>query len=445
MSAVLLVSLQIVTIITVCTEAAMTSSSSKPLYSQQIGRNSSENSAPGYGLSRKVFQECVESGFVSNSVKAHLYTFVSTGITQCWMYCVVVYRCWYISYDAFTSSCSLFDISAWIFLDDSNLNLTASKSCMDFHLDAPMGSNLSKTLSLSQSGSHGFLIRNNIVIISCLNKRHIPENNTETLKDVSYGLTWRSCNEASKWMLQKVQNVDSYYYISPMGEPDFCLDARIHSQSEEFSDRDLVQAFVTKCGRNSTQMMVIRPSLMGFDDDSIVKYDIYSLSGSQENGNFYILFTGDEVNDRESLSQVSFIDPQFYPPTKNQICSLSQFSTRRGTVKNKENLPFFLAGQKVEVQCDQGYGVESLNFTGHQVVECNTGVKPLPCSRIPQRRPRKDTEGEGGGGNGQYLIMMVAIVSSISMAVFIVVLMVKKKSGEVPESDRVSKNTLETM
>ena len=435
-----LLALHMVTTITMCTEVAVSSPSPGPDFSRQTGRNSSQNTAQGSGLDSDMLQECIESSSVPNPQKGHLYTFTSVGISQCWMFCKYLFKCWDFTFDPLSSTCSMFDINSVIFLDESSLNLSVSKRCMES--DSPKGSNFSETLSLSESNSPGFLIRNDVGIISCLSTRGIPESKTATLTDASYGLTWRSCNKATRWMLRGVNEVELYYHISPVGDSDLCLDVRMLIPSRENMYGNLTQAFVAKCGNNSSQMMTIPPSLMVSYDNSTVKYSIYSVSELQESGYFSILFTGENVHDSESLCDISFINPKFYPQSDNQICSISQFSTRHGTVRNKENLPFFLAGQTVEVLCNQGYGVKSLNFTSLQVVVCNKSARPLPCTRIASSRQTRETE--VGREKSRYLILMVAIVSSISVVVLITAFMMRKRPREDSENVAESKNTLET-
>ena len=439
----LLLSLHMVITINICTGVEVSSPSPVPHFPRHTGRNSSLNTvlnAEGFGLDNHMLKDCIDFGSVPNPLKGHLYTFTSAGLSQCWMYCKFLFKCWDIIFDTLSSTCSMFDINAVIFVRQSSANLTVSKRCMES--GAPIGSNFSETLSLSQSDSPGFLIRNAVAIISCLNKRGMPENETVTLRDVSYGLTWRSCNKANRWMLREVESEEFYFHISPVGEPDLCLDVRMFIPTRENMYENLTQAFVAKCGNYSSQMMTIPPSLMVSYDDSTVKYSIYSISELQDSGYFSILFTGEDVCDCESLTDIAFINPKFYPPSDNQICSISQFATRHGTVRNKENLPFFLPGQKVEVFCNQGYGVKSLNFTSLQVVVCNKRARPLPCTRIAPSRLKRETE--GGREKSRYLILMVAIVSSISVVVLIAALMVRKRPREGSENVAESKNTLET-
>ena len=173
--------------------------------------------------------------------------------------------------------------------------------------------------------------------------------------------------------------------------------------------------------------------------------------GSDRNLN--IIFTGEEVISSKSLQGLLFKDPAHYQET-SPSCPISQFSVPHSTVRNTDNLPFFLPGHQVEILCDQGYGVKRLNYTTLQIVMCpgeaSTGeatlgevtpgevtpgeVTPRYCSRIiPRRTSCRGRHKEEKMVDLRYLFVVIAIVSSTIAVGLLVVLVMRRRREEEEE------------
>ena len=119
-------------------------------------------------------------------------------------------------------------------------------------------------------------------------------------------------------------------------------------------------------------------------------------------------------------------------------CSLSQFTLPHGRVRNKENLPFFLLGQEVEIKCEEGYGVRRLNYTALQTLVCSQGAKPRPCTRIHRNRSTA-----ANSDKSCHLFQVAAIVSTTIVVILVVVLL--RSRGERSKTKCEAAETMKTV
>ena len=199
----------------------------------------------------------------------------------------------------------------------------------------------------------------------------------------------------------------------------------------------MAQVVLAKCreispkNSDDSQVMFVRVD-EGLNSAMPTRHSIYSIS--EANGT--ILFTENELNLGKCLHAVSFKDPVLY---QHSSCHLSQFSISHAMVRNPHSLPFFLTGQEVEVECDQGYGVRRFNYSTLQTLVCSEDTRPRPCTRITPRKScrgkNKNKAGEEGREKLHYLFLVLAIVSTIIAVVLLVVLMMTKRKIEHADTD----------
>ena len=376
-----------------------------------------------------------------------LNTFSTAGARQCWMYCRYAIKCLAMSFQVMDGTCSLL---AEYREDESmygaeDVHVAVSKNCMESDNKNSAGANLTEIVSLSSSGT-GFLIQQVSSALVCLaaGKRMLRAEDKEM-----YRVTWKSCAESTttRWIMRPVGHLESedkasseLYQISPADQLDLCLDVHISEKGQ-----GAMEAVLKKCrevsksstGSHNAQMMLVKIEHSGSfpNTNSHDAYSIFSTAGVEpDDDSITILFTSDEVDNSKSLHGVSFRKPAFYeePPR----CTLSQFSTPHGSVRNKENLPFFLPGHQVDVECDRGFGVRLLNYTTLQTVVCSQAAKPLPCTRIV---PKKGCRSKGNKENKRkgalrYPFLIVAIVSLAIVGALLMILM-KTKRKKIGNAD----------
>ena len=269
-------------------------------------------------------------------------------------------------------------------------------------------------------------------------------------EDQSYLLTWASCaDQGARWILREVEhadivtsaNEDEYrlYTVHPQNNPGMCFDTVLNKSNR-------TQVILTKC-KNSfraiaeeTQLMYLETytlshSLGASASPSYSIFSAFKKNLQNQKNRLKILHTGTNPSKLEALYGLKFLDPG---DVLTRFCSLSQLSTLNGRVRNEYGLPFVLYGQKVEVRCDPGYGVRSLNYSGLQTILCTNTSRALPCRRIGSNSKKKNKSsknrgGRSGGGSGVLdLTLVVAIASSVIAAILAAVLAVtlrRRKRG----------------
>ena len=378
------------------------------------------------------FSACLQTGWTIFPNDGHLATFTTAGAHQCWLYCKHIFRCFALSFDITNGTCSL-RTRDYLTLQQKRVRphyFTLNKFCMEKDQRISPGLSISEAVSLSQSGS-GVLIRQDGAGLACLTGRKTPSE-TEI-----YRLSWKSCTEAGRWDLKNVEiqnDALEYYQITSAEEPDFCLDIIY----DEIDGGIGVRAVLAKC-RDITLANQEDPQIMFVTiASSIIGYERQAINSVA--GLSYTLFTGTgyDISDAESLYGVTFEDPDQYQ-SGAQSCPLHQFSVPDGRVKNKDNVPIILPGDKVEIQCDKGYGVRGLNWTTVQTVTCSQDAKPRLCKRFSPTEACQG--GDMGKGKLYFLFMVVAIVSTVSAGVLLVMLLKVEKRGNngVEEGDTVQK------
>ena len=413
-----------------------------------------------------------------------LFSFRTIGAEVCSQYCLALTRCEIVSFHFLTGMCLLFSDHA-TFTRDLGTEVAQSvamfKSCVEEERSGvdilTTGASILLAVSLSHTGT-GFYIQQRSVrnqdpmclaigeeITASLSSsdgenesgNEVEENTnfsedldievityTDTTKNpLGDQLIWVSCAKGTRWSLHEVDNseirnleslnVSLLYRIQPTNSPEKCVDAIVNESN--FS-----QAILRKCIKSlKSQLMYLEPSSLSMSNDS---YSIFSAPEKNlqlrrhGRGHPNILHTGSfRTSKLESLFAVKFVDPA---KLQTRSCSLLQLSTHHGTVRNENNLPFILPGHVVEVQCDPGYGVRSLNYSGIQTVVCTDTSTPLPCRRIESKKKKpcksrgRGTAGTSGRGVKD-LTLMVAVVSSVLVVILAVALAVtlgrRKKSG----------------
>ena len=313
---------------------------------------------------------------------------------------------------------------------ENDISVTLEKACLELSKKEFPGEKEHGVEFLSISGM-GFLIEKAMVQIStCLAKG----NSLETEADVSYSLIWRPCEEGSKWFLKgfHLEGVD-LYQISPADELDLCLDVPV-------AKNGLKTAILTTCRRvlhekEDRQLIFVTKQISRSD---LNQYSIYSTPGDEKS--LDILFTGtDWTKSTKSLDGVVFRGPSFHQE-EQLSCSLSQFSIPHGVMRNKENVPYVLAGSQVEIQCDQGYGVNKRsNYTSMQTVVCSEDAKPQPCTRIISTKPGRVRNKESGKEDLYHLFLTVGIVSTIIAVMLLVMLLKKRRQQKNTETEDLGK------
>ena len=385
--------------------------------------------------------DCFKSDVAKDPDEGHLNTFIITGALQCWLYCKSNFKCQSLSFDILSSTCSLFNGDINIMSNhevENGISVTLEKACLELSKKEFPGEKEHGVEFLSISGM-GFLIEKAMVqISSCLAKG----NSLETEADVSYSLIWRPCEEGSKWVMKetkhqlqgfKLEGVVDLYQISPADELDLCLDVTV-------AKNGLNTAILTTCRRvlhnkedRQLIFMINKPSIPAMN-----QYSIYSTPGDEKS--LDILFTGtDWTKSTKSLDGVVFRGPSFHQE-EQLSCSLSQFSIPHGVMRNKENVPYVLAGSQVEIQCDQGYGVNKRsNYTSMQTVVCSEDAKPQPCTRIISNKPCRVRNKENGKENLYHLFLTVGIVSTIIAVMLLVMLLKKRRQQKNTETEDLGK------
>jgi len=250
---------------------------------------------------------------------------------------------------------------------------------------------------------------------------------------------WAPCTEGRKWVLKELEDreleaeEDDVYQLSPADELELCLDVLQDGMSR--------RAILSTCRNVSDkeedpQLIFVRSEL------SISYQDVYSILskfGGKYSGD--PIFTGKGViNYAKSFYGVSFREPSFYEQEGTSPCPLSQFSTPHGVMRNKENVPYVLAGSQVEIQCDQGYGVNKRsNYTSMQTVVCSEDAKPQPCTRIISTKPGRVRNKESGKEDLYHLFLTVGIVSTIIAVMLLVMLLKKRRQQKNTETEDLGK------
>ena len=271
-----------------------------------------------------------------------------------------------------------------------------------------------------------------------------------------------------------------FYRISLSENPGLCLQS--HDSADGMSTAVLTKCRIYTGNETDPQVMFVRIDTnlapMPPYGPPIQRKSIYSISGIGSvfgsDRNLNIIFTGEEVISSKSLQGLLFKDPAHYQET-SPSCPISQFSVPHSTVRNTDNLPFFLPGHQVEILCDQGYGVKRLNYTTLQIVVCpgevSTGEEtpgeatpgeatpgegtpgeviphgevtpgeatpgeatPRYCSRIiPRRTSCRGRHKEEKMVDLRYLFVVIAIVSSTIAVGLLVVLVMRRRREEEEE------------
>ena len=399
----------------------------------------------------KVLKGCLSSTWKIDPRKGLIHSFTTTGAIQCWRYCDVIFRCAALSYEIINSTCSLFNKDQKTRRDPRQnktiLSTTLLKLCMeDERIEkSSVGANITEVEYLSQSGK-GFMIQNTDATIACLTKGQQPI----VLPGVDgvYPLKWSSCTGSSRWVLNPVKH-ESYkmpgqqlFQISPVGDKDLCIDVQVVGG---------IKPAVLKTCRNislteeDAQLMFVMLEPGTFHGSDTAKHSIYSISGieGKDSDTVSILFT--ELSEvtyydwARSLYGISFRSPDMY--NDHPSCSLSQFSLPHGAVRNKQNVPFFLLGQEVEIECEVGYGVRRLNYTALQTLVCSPGAKPRPCTRIYWNR-NVAKEGNANSDNLCHLFQVGAIVSTTLVGALVVLML--RSRGEQSKMKHEAAETMKT-
>ena len=373
------------------------------------------------------FMPCFSIDIPKDPDKGHLNTFSTTGALQCWLYCKSNFKCFSLSFEILSSTCSLFDGDSIMSNREveKGFSITLEKHCMEMSKKTSLGASITDIIYLSISGV-GFLIEQALYQITCLTKGKSLRTKPED--DVSYRLKWKPCKEGSKWVLKdpvrqdlEVEGVD-LYQISPADELDLCLEVLVAEDGLKMAILSTCRSLLPE--EEDPQLFFVRIEQTIIDQDL---HSIFSRPGSEKF--FDILFTGKDFNYlANSLFGISFREPSFYEQEGKSSCPLSQFSTPHGVMRNKENVPFVLPGSQVEIQCDQGYGVKNRNYTPTQTLVCSEDAKPQLCTKSSRVRNK-----ENGKEDLCHFFLTVGIVSTI-IAVMLLVMLLKKK-GQQKKTD----------
>ena len=393
---------------------------------------------------------CSDSIWDMNPKAGLFHTFTAMGVHNCWLYCKATFKCHALIYEFINSTCLLFNKdfqSLWKGKKEL-LHVSLVKACMveQENATASVGASIPEIVSLSRSGIGFFILQgyhsSYQTTVPCLAKREKSKRKFISYDAEIYRVTWEHCKvgTTTRWVLKEALGMGiDLYQISLADEPELCLDVELDVESEYDPSMQVIvskcrDVFLTNLTKEDPQIMLITAAR----EDS-TKHSIFSISGIIEEKQHTILFTGNDMNHRDSLEGISLMDPMFFNQTEEQpYCALSQFYTHHGKVRNKENVPFFLRGSKVDIHCDQGYGVKFHNFSGLQTLKCDKDAKPLPCRRII---PKKSCGGKNADKELSHVVfMMLAIVSTIVALILLVVLMMlKRKTGNDEDEKKEAK------
>ena len=300
-------------------------------------------------------QSCISrKGLASYPRSSVLYSFKTTDLQQCWRYCKVTGQCEVFLFHFITRICSLYKNNMLIYQLESDPNISvAMLECLEC---------IGEVREVIEKSKSGVLIK---MLQKCLSVEH-SENGT----NYNYQLSWKNCKKADLWRLSKIEN-----YSGANNDRDFVRISKINSNLElnwMIKDGGFGLIFPNEKSNISSRSLLIDKSTIIVG--SVCKFEINS--NLDEHDVYPVqLNTMDGQHPSLPLTSISFALP-FSP----ERCSLQQFSVQHGVVINLEEVPYFLPGTSVQIQCKPGYGVKALNYTPSQRVICHKSTRPRPCS-----------------------------------------------------------------
>ena len=274
--------------------------------------------------------------------------------TNCWNYCMLTRGCALFSYQFVTGMCSLHNHTELIFHRSTSFNLAVlDMECLDC-----LGE-IADVVKLSKAGvqiKHVFTGK-------CLTTSS-EKMEWDGLK--GYQLTWRNCSRAARWIvtwadiwkkLVRISQLDSKWGIDwTRGEQKVAY----LTKEKNINNQGLL---LERKGLNGCLYRVLGPEEID-DTGKVVRWIIFSTRP----------YNDSNIKFNYTLNKIKII-----PPIPGPVCPLRQFAVKHGRVLNDNNVPFFLPGSTVTVQCNAGYGVKTLNKSVDQELKCSVNARPKRC------------------------------------------------------------------
>ena len=352
-------------------------------------------------------------------------SFQTAGSYDCWRYCKISKSCKAISFDITNSTCSLLNRLYQLIIEKSSegKSVTLEKACVK--TTNGMDAEMAVETSLEKGGV--LIMEGNKLDNTCLVATQTLTDNNQT----SIRLSWKNCYGAEKWIIVRTVTYTSRKYLnyrfSPANIPTHCLDVEYKGS--------IATAVLNECdeGNNNQTMYLLKSYAHASVKDHSFYIHSQGLKEQKKEGDL-ILSIENNREDYEFLEGILFQNPDNY--TELHFCPIPQLSIPHGEPKNGANLPWFLPGHTVTVECDEGYGVAGLNVSPVQEVVCSEDAKPKPCLRV-NKVGGNDKEPQQGISSG-----VVAVISLVggSVAIYVMVLAIlffRMKGTAVVESPNV--------
>ncbi|KAL5270490.1 hypothetical protein ACHWQZ_G001268 [Mnemiopsis leidyi] len=387
--------------------------------------------------------KCLEVGLSISPEQGRLFFFTTSGSLQCWLYCKYTLQCFVVNFNSLNSSCSLFtEKFVYSVRTLESPDFVIRKQCME---NKPALKILAASVSHPYPGPK-FLIQQIEPSIACLTKGGLEASHLDG--NSSYRLTWKSCAETISWSLRKIERLSTkidtneFFQIYSSENPDMCMDAFVPA------DIGKMQGILTKC-RESTLLDHEDSQLMFFRNEERLSQSlnyryfdglsINSLAGVFDESFIRVIFPspGDDYN--RPLNGLLFTKASSPPELYQSGCDYQHFITPHSSLESREDVPFFLPGEEVEVVCDMGYGVSSLN-SSLQTLTCGEDEGVEPCTLLTVEKSEKNErtmtkEKESEEDERCFMFLVFGIVG-FAIA-FIELVVILRNRGELEASKNV--------
>lgn len=299
--------------------------------------------------------------FFSSSSLIH--PFKTSSYRECFLYCQLFENCEIFVFNSALVRCSLYRKKGLVLSQEHSINnIMGDLECLKCLRTYPE--------FINASGS-GVLIINQLSRM-CLAVRQEDLNVTE------FKLVWKSCREADLWKITR-SRPNNTIRISDAN--------RGLGLSWKQTPSDDISVYVGKNGElyYHDEFFIRRQQSCKFSIQAPLPF----LKSRTEPQLYQNVFTHNIDRLVTSLVLVSFLEP--YPTLSK--CPINQFLMNGGSVKNENNLPFFIEGRLVTIECDKESGVASLNFSSSQKLRCSKSVLPKPCPVNTLNREKKPALG----------------------------------------------------